>query len=165
MSKNIVAIGGGTIGEIVPNLGKQPYETEIMDTEIIRLSDSSKPNILFIGFADPSYSEEYFSLINEVYTKRYNCKCKYLSLDVISNHSLINDYFSWLDTVYVGGGNTYTLMRILLKYGIDKKLLEAYDQCKVMSGISVGGICWFRYGNSVIPTDKNRELIKLRCLH
>ncbi len=164
MSKKIVAIGGGTIGEFVPNVGKQPYETEIMDIEIIRLSDATKPNILFIGFADPSYSEEYFSLINEIYAKRYNCKCKHLSLNILSNKSKVNDYFNWADAVYVGGGNTYTLMRILQKYGIDKKILEAYNQGKVMSGISAGGICWFSYGNSVIPTDKNKELIKLKCL-
>lgn len=164
MSKKIVAIGGGTIGELITDFEKQPYETEVMDTEIIRLSDTSTPNILFIGFADPTYSEQYFSLINEIYTKRYNCRCKHLSLNILSNKTLVNDYFNWADAVYVGGGNTYTLMQILHKYGIDKKLLEAYNQGKVMSGISAGGICWFSYGNSIIPTDENRELIKLKCL-
>lgn len=164
MSKKIVAIGGGTIGEFFPNSGIQPYETEIMDREIIRLSDAPKPNILFIGFADPLYSEEYFSLVNEVYSKRYDCCCKHLSLDILHNKQMINEYFEWADAVYVGGGNTYTLMKILKKYGIDEKLNEAYIQGKVMSGISAGGICWFSYGNSVIPTDEKKELIKLNCL-
>ena len=50
------------------------------------------------------------------------------------------------------------------KYGIDDKLLEAYNQGKVMSGISAGGMCWFSYGNSIIPTNNNKELIKQRCL-
>lgn len=164
MTKKIIAIGGGTIGENFPDIGKQPYETEIMDSEIVRLSDSPKPNILFIGLADPSYSEEYFALIDEVYSKRYNCRCKHLSFSILNNQQLVDDYFDWADAVYVGGGNTYTLMSILQKYGIDKKLFEAYNQGKVMSGISAGGICWFSYGNSVIPTDINRSLIKLRCL-
>lgn len=164
MSKKIVAIGGGTIGEFFPNGGIQPYETEIMDREIIRLSDAPKPNILFIGFADSLYSEEYFSLVNEVYSKRYDCCCKHLSLKILNNKQTIEEYFEWADAVYVGGGNTYTLMKILKKYGIDEKLNEAYIQGKVMSGISAGGICWFSYGNSVIPTDEKKELIKLSCL-
>lgn len=164
MSKKIVAIGGGTIGEFFPNSGIQPYETEMMDREIIRLSDAPKPNILFIGFAGPSYSEEYFNLINEVYSQRYGCCCKHLSLNILCNEQTIKECFEWADAVYVGGGNTYTLMKILKKYGIDEKLNEAYIQGKVMSGISAGGICWFSYGNSVIPTDEKRKLIKLSCL-
>ena len=49
MSKKIIAIGGGNIGECENNIIK-PYETEIFDREIISISDLSRPNILFIGF-------------------------------------------------------------------------------------------------------------------
>lgn len=164
MSKKIVAIGGGTIGEIFPDLGKQPYETEKIDREIIRLSNLSNPNVLFVGFADIQYSKEYFNLINDVYNKRYNCNCKHLSFDILNNFKLVDDYFAWADIIYVGGGNTYTLIQILKKYYIDERLMVAYNQGKVMSGISAGGICWFSYGNSVIPTDPNKKLIKLPCL-
>lgn len=164
MSKKIVAIGGGTIGEYISSGGREPYETKIMDKEIIKLSDSPKPNILFIGFADPSYSKEYFSLIDEVFSTKYNCRCKHLALDILSNEQLVKNYFDWADIIYVGGGNTYTLMKLMQKYGVDEKLLEAYNQGKVMSGISAGGMCWFSYGNSVVPIDPNRELIKQRCL-
>lgn len=164
MSKKIIAIGGGTIGENSP-YGIQPYETEIMDREIIELTNSMNPHILFIGLADPKYSEEYFMLIKAVYNGRYNCKCKNLDLNLLDNKEIVDCYFDWADAIYVGGGNTYTLMKILRTYGIDKKLKESYENGKVMSGISAGGICWFSYGNSVIPTDSSKKLIKLDCLN
>lgn len=164
MSKKIVAMGGGTIGEMSSNGVRQPYETANMDNEIIKLSDSPKPNILFIGFADIPYSSEYFNLIDEVYSRRYNCHCKHLSIEDIVNLETVNDYFDWADVFYVGGGNTYTLMHIIRNYGLDDKLRDAYNQGKVMCGNSAGGICWFSYGNSVIPTDQNKNLIKLKCL-
>ncbi len=62
MSKKIIAIGGGNIGECENNIIK-PYETEIFDREIISISDLSRPNILFIGLADPINMNNYFLLL------------------------------------------------------------------------------------------------------
>ena len=70
--------------------------------------------------------------------------------------------FDWCDVVYVGGGNTFTLVNICQKYGIVDKLLQAYNQGKVMSGISAGGMCWFKYGNSINPNNRSK-LIKQDC--
>lgn len=162
MSKKIVAIGGGFIGEIGDNGIKHPYETEIFDREIIRLSNVSYPHVLFIGFADVNYSNIYFKLIDEVFKKRYGCECKHLRFEDLFDIKKVNEYFKWADVFYVGGGNTYTLMKILNEFGINELLKEAYEDGKVMSGLSAGGICWFKYGNTIIPP--NPTLIKLKCL-
>ena len=34
------------------------------------------------------------------------------------------------------------------KFGVDKALREAYEKEIVLSGLSAGAICWFKYGNS-----------------
>ena len=39
-------------------------------------------------------------------------------------------------------------MRLFRKYGIDKMLIEAYNDDKVLCGVSAGGICWCDWGNS-----------------
>ena len=165
MSKKIVAIGGGQIGESISKGIKLPYETGPMDREIIKLSNSNKPNVLFIGFADPIGSDKYFDDIDEIYGKRYHCNCKHLSYLDLINNSVVSEKIDWADIFYVGGGNTYTLMKIFTQYGLDEKLIESYNQGKVMSGLSAGGMCWFKYGNSVIPTEKEKlQLIKQKCL-
>ena len=165
MSKKIVAIGGGNIGELDSFGNKYPYETRPMDESIIKLSDSTKPNILFIGLADPKYSKLYYEDFKSVYTKNFNCVCDHLDLETLINKEKTINIFDWADIFYIGGGNTYTLISIIKKYGLDILLLEAYNQGKVMSGLSAGGMCWFKYGNSVIPySDSPKQLIKQECL-
>lgn len=161
MSKKIIACGGGNIGE-VENGFLMPYETQFFDEEIINLSDARKPKILFLGLADPENIKKYFYYFSNVFSKRYGCLCKCLELSDLHNGQKINDIFDWCDVVYIGGGNTFTLVNLCRNYGITDKLLLAYNQGKVMSGISAGGMCWFKYGNSVNPNNRGK-LIKQDC--
>ena len=39
-------------------------------------------------------------------------------------------------------------MRLFKLYGIDEMLIEAFNEDKVLCGVSAGGICWCNYGNS-----------------
>ena len=70
------------------------------------------------------------------------------------------------DIVYVGGGNTLRMMKIWRKRGVDEILRAAYKKEIVLSGVSAGAICWFRYGNSDSRQFKNptAPLIKVRGL-
>ena len=49
------------------------------------------------------------------------------------------------DIIYVGGGDTTTMLKIWKQLGVDKMLYEAYQKGIVLSGISAGAICWFEY--------------------
>ena len=63
MSRKIVAIGGGENGRIKADGTKSPYELEIQDREIVRLTGKEKPNFLLISHALPlEYQENYFDL-------------------------------------------------------------------------------------------------------
>lgn len=161
MSKKIIALGGGNIGE-ENNGNLTSYETGIFDEEIINLSDTKKPKILFLGLADPENMEKYFHYFSNVFSKKYGCICKSLKLSDLHSNQKINDIFDWCDVVYVGGGNTFTLVNLCQRYGIIDKLFQAYNQGKVMSGISAGGMCWFKYGNSVNPNNRSK-LLKQNC--
>ena len=52
----------------------------------------------------------------------------------------------WSDIIYVGGGNTLKMMKVWKKTGVDKMLKQAYEKGIVLSGLSAGSICWFRWG-------------------
>lgn len=40
------------------------------------------------------------------------------------------------------------MMKIWRKNHVDKILIQAYEKGVVLSGLSAGSICWFRWGNS-----------------
>ena len=48
MKRTIVAIGGGENGRILEDGSYAPYETELIDKEIIKLTGKEKPNFLLI---------------------------------------------------------------------------------------------------------------------
>ena len=50
------------------------------------------------------------------------------------------------DAIFVGGGNTKSMLAIWRDWGLDKILKKAYLNGVVMSGVSAGAICWFQQG-------------------
>ena len=158
---NIVALGGGEIGR--PGY---PVETTAIDEEIIRLSGKNKPDLLFIPTATND-SETYIAAIQNQFGKRLGCKIDTLRL--ISDNLRyweIKKKVSDADIIYVGGGNTLRMMKRWRKTGLDRILMEAYEKGTILSGLSAGAICWFRYGSSDSRKFKNPEasLIRVRGL-
>jgi dipeptidase E len=47
------------------------------------------------------------------------------------------------DVLYVGGGNTLSLLAVWRSHGLDTILREAYDAGIVLAGLSAGMNCWF----------------------
>ena len=50
------------------------------------------------------------------------------------------------DIIYVGGGNTKSMLAVWREWGLDEILKEAYKKNIIMSGVSAGAICWFEKG-------------------
>jgi peptidase E len=47
------------------------------------------------------------------------------------------------DAIYVGGGNTRSLLALWREWRLDIALRSAYKRGVVLGGISAGMICWF----------------------
>jgi len=158
----IVAIGGGEIGR--PGY---PVETTEIDKEVIRLSGKSEPRLLFIPTAS-SDSESYCDTAKRHFGARLGCKVDVLYL--VANRPTrkeIEGKILSADIVYVGGGNTLKMMIAWRKYGVDDIMARAYKNGIVLSGLSAGAICWFRYGSSDSRkfADPSAGLIKIRGLN
>lgn len=156
----IVLIGGGEIGR----KGTE-YEIEEIDKEIVKMSEKKNPNFLFIGFANPGNIESYFRVIKRNY-RNLGCQCKCILKKELKDLKGIKEKISNADIIYIGGGNTLTLMQYLKKYHIDKLLKKAYNQGKVLCGLSAGAICWCNYGCSdsrKFKKNKN-QLVKVHGL-
>lgn len=48
-----------------------------------------------------------------------------------------------LDIIYVGGGNTLSLLAVWRAHGLDELLREAWDMGIILCGVSAGMNCWF----------------------
>ena len=158
----IVAIGGGEIGR--PGT---VVETLEIDLEIIRLSGKQRPKLLFIPTA-ASDADWYCNAVQQHFGGRLGCEVGILYL--LSNRQTkreIEEKVLASDIIYVGGGNTLKMLIEWRKRGVDEVLLRAYENDIVLSGLSAGAICWFRYGDSDSRRFKNPDanLIRIRGLN
>jgi dipeptidase E len=48
--------------------------------------------------------------------------------------------------IYVGGGNTKSLLALWRDWGLDSILRQAWQAGIVLAGVSAGSICWFKQG-------------------
>src|SRR6185369_1465679 len=63
--------------------------------------------------------------------------------------------------IYVGGGNTKSMLALWHEWNLPAILRHAYEQGVVLAGISAGSICWFEQGlTDSIPG----KLTALHCL-
>ncbi|VVB76173.1 Peptidase E [uncultured archaeon] len=166
MVQKIVAIGGGEIGRPKEGGGRYPVETISIDKEIIRLSGKKHPKVLFLPTASGD-SSGYASVVEEHFGKRLGCIVEplFLRKEKFSKEELEKKVFS-SDIIYVGGGNTFKMLRTWKRTGFSKILARAREKGIVLSGVSAGALCWCRFGNSDSRkfSNKNADYIKVNCL-
>jgi dipeptidase E len=163
----IVAIGGGEIGRPKKEGGRYPIETRKIDKEIIRLTGKAHPYALLLPTASGD-SEIYYPTFERYYGKMLGCRTDALYL-IKENPSLseINQKVAKADIIYVGGGNTLKMLKVWRKTGFDKILEQVAEEGKILSGVSAGALCWFKYGYSDsrrFGSANNQEFMKLRGL-
>ena len=134
MDKQIIAIGGGGFGR---NPGVGVIEKYILDQ-----SDKKIPNICFIPTAtgdDESYKVSFYSTFSKL-------NCNPTHLDFFKRTPDLEKLIFSQDIIFVGGGNTKSMLAVWRDWGLDLILKDAYDRGVVMSGVSAGAICWFEAG-------------------
>ena len=154
--KKAVIIGGGEIGR----KGTE-YETQKIDKEIVALANKQSPNFLFLGFANVNHIESYFRVIKRNY-RNLGCISKTILKKELDNQELILERFNNADIIYIGGGNTLELMKILKQYNMISLLEEAYNDGKVICGLSAGAIAICKYGLSDARKYKEFKLTRVR---
>ena len=149
IEKNIVAIGGGGFGRTIKDLRVEEY--------ILSLSNKEKPNICFIPTAtgdNDSYKVNYY----DVFTK-FNCNPTHI--DFFKRTIDLSSHIPEQDIIFVGGGNTKSMLAVWKDWGLDVLLRDAYENGTVMSGVSAGAICWFEKG---ITDSWAHDLAVMDCL-
>jgi dipeptidase E len=158
----IVAIGGGEIGR--PGY---PIETASIDERIKQLTGKARPKLCFLPTASND-SEQYVQVVKDYFGNRIGCSVSSLELhQKVYSFSEIENTVLSSDIIYVGGGNTQSMIDIWKRFSVDTVLREAYNRNIVLSGLSAGAVCWFQYGcsDSLKFSDPTAPLIALPCLN
>ena len=147
--RQVIAIGGGGFG--------RTQESYLIEQYILDQTSNEKPNICFIptatGDLDP-YIVNYYS----VFTK-LNCHPTHISF--FKRTIDLEEHIMKQDVIFVGGGNTKSMLAVWREWGLDIILKQAYDKGIVMSGVSAGAICWFEYG---LTDSWASELKMMECM-
>ncbi|MEW5876432.1 MAG: peptidase E, partial [Candidatus Zixiibacteriota bacterium] len=73
----------------------------------------------------------------------------------------LRSYLLRQDVIYVGGGNTRSMLAVWREWGLPDILCEAWESGVVLAGRSAGAICWFQQGVTDSVAD---QLLPLDCL-
>tara|TARA_B100000945_G_scaffold296881_1_gene275517 strand:- start:446 stop:1141 length:696 start_codon:yes stop_codon:yes gene_type:complete len=134
MKKQIIAIGGG-------GFGRTPGEG-LIEKYILDQSEKDVPNICFIPTAtgdNEAYKVNYYSTFSKL-------DCSPSHLDFFKRTPDLKELILKQDVIFVGGGNTKSMLAVWKDWGLDLLLKEAYEEGVIMSGVSAGAICWFDQG-------------------
>ena len=149
MQTQIIASGGGGFGRSLDDLRQERY--------ILEQSGAERPKVGFLPQASCE-NGEYIARFYEAFT-RLGAEPTLVSLFGVVRPEWEERLLAQ-DVIYVGGGNTRSMLALWREWGVDRVLRQAWENGTVLAGVSAGAICWFEQG----VTDSVWPLGVLACL-
>ena len=132
--KQVIAIGGGGFGRSIGALAIEKY--------ILEQSHSDNPRICFI----PTATGDDQGYVDNFYKAFEGLRCETSHINLFKRTIDLEKHIFQQDIIYVGGGNTKSMLAVWKDWGLDLILKNAYEKGIIMSGVSAGAICWFDQG-------------------
>ena len=133
-------------------------ESPALDRYILEQTGQDRPRVCFVptasGDAD-SYAEKFHAAFSKL-----SCEPSHLTFFRRTEPDL-ESFVLAQDVIYVGGGNTRSLLAVWRDWGLDTILHKAWQSGVVLAGVSAGAICWFQQG---VTDSVGGELRALDCL-
>jgi peptidase E len=150
LKRQIIAIGGMAIPADLDNLSLVRY--------FLQQTGRKKPRVAFVGTAHGD--SEIGRLRFYAAFSQFDCRPTHLTFFARTPRNL-ESFVLEQDAIYVGGGNTRSLLAIWRDWGLDAHLAKAWERGVVLGGASAGSICWFEHG---ITDSVAGRLTALPCL-
>lgn len=148
MKRQIIALGGG--GFLM--------DDALLDQYIVKQVPVARPKACFLAQA----SAEWDASIVRFYRAFLDLDCTPSHLSLFQPHTAqIADFLLAQDLIYVGGGNTKSMLALWCEWKLDAILRRAWQQGTVLAGVSAGAICWFEQG---LTDSIHGQLSALDCL-
>ncbi|MEA2600686.1 MAG: dipeptidase [Acidobacteriota bacterium] len=132
-------------------------ENPTLDEYVLAQARSTSPSVLFI----PTASGDADPYVLRFYTAFSGLPCRPSHLSLFRRTPDLRASLLSQDVIYVGGGNTKSMLGVWREWGLPEILREAWDSGVVLAGISAGAICWFEQG---LTDSFDGELRPLQCL-
>ena len=133
--RHIVAMGGGGFSAGPGNL--------LMERFVLGLAGRPRPRACFLAQASgdaQAYVDRFLAAFGAL-------PCEATSLSLFRPHTAdLEGFLLSQDVVYVGGGNTRSMLALWREWGLDRILRAAWERGTVLAGLSAGMICWFEEG-------------------
>jgi dipeptidase E len=131
-ARRVVAMGGG--GFLM-----EP-ENPLLDRFVLALARSAPPRVCFV----PTATGDSEGSVARFYRAFSSLECRLTDLQLFDRS--VADLESFVlaqDVIYVGGGNTASLLAVWRAHGLDQVLRAAWEEGVVLCGLSAGMNCWF----------------------
>jgi len=116
-------------------------DNPLLDQYIIDQARKTNPSVCFFPHATDDAVRYVFNFY-KAFTK-LNTRPTYLSLFTPPTADL-ESFIMDQDIIYVGGGNTKSMLALWREWGLDRILDQAYRNGTVLAGLSAGANCWFQ---------------------
>ena len=130
----IIPIGGGGFYRDPENLALENY--------LVRQTGAAAPRVTFV----PTASGEPDHYITAFYSAFLKLNCRPTVLTLFKRTPDLRALLLSQDLIYVGGGNTKSLLAVWRDWGLPDLLREAWQSGTILAGVSAGAICWFEQG-------------------
>jgi dipeptidase E len=148
-ARHIFAIGGGGFNREPDSLAIERY--------MLRQTGVRRPSVCFIPTASAEPAD-YIARFEEAFSR---LGARPSVLRFFDRTPDVRQLLLAQDLIYVGGGNTKSMLAVWREWGLPDVLREAWRRGVVLGGVSAGAICWFDVG----VTDSWAEhLAPLPCL-
>ena len=117
-------------------------ENLTLDQYVLAQARTPEPAVAFV----PTASGDADSYIVRFYTAFAGLPCRPSHLPLFRRTPDLRAYVLAQDVIYVGGGNTKSMLAVWHDWGLPALLQEAWDSGIILAGISAGAICWFEQG-------------------
>ena len=131
--RQVIAMGGG-------GFSMEP-DNPLLDQYIINQARKQCPSVCFFPHATDDAVRYVFNFY-KAFT-RLDARPTYLSLFTPPTADL-ESFILEQDVIYVGGGNTKSMLALWREWKLDELLFKAYRNGTVLAGLSAGANCWFQ---------------------
>ena len=131
---HIIAMGGG-------GFSMEP-ENPALDRYVLSVARAraARPRVCFLASGTDN-GDSYLLKFYKAFSQ-FECVPAHLSLFHLPTADL-EGFVLGQDLIYVGGGNTRSLLALWREWGLDAIFRQAYAAGVVLAGISAGANCWF----------------------
>lgn len=110
-----------------------------LDMFVLDQARSRNPSVCFLATA----SGDAESYIEAFYTAFKRLPCRPTHVPLFARTPDLNTALLEQDVIYVGGGNTKSMLAVWREWEMPALLRRAWESGTVLAGVSAGAICWF----------------------